>query len=904
MTEQETFPDYEAKWQKFWQDNAKAPSASTEPKTDKEFYLLSMFPYPSGKLHFGHALPYTLTDSMARYLRMKGYNVLNPMGWDAFGLPAENAAITSGIHPAKSTHGSIDDMRRQMNEFGYSFDWDREVFTCREDYYKWTQWIFLKMLEKGVAYRKKARINWCPHDLTVLANEQVETHVKDGDEYQACFRCGTKVEPREIDAWFLRITDYADRLLDGLDKLDEHWPERITSQQRFWIGRSQGVEIDFTLKLPKGEHRLPVFTTRPDTAFGVTYLALAPEHPLVRSIIAASDEKTAKRLDEFCAETLLMAEQDRAGGTEKEGVKTAFTALNPLNGEEVPVFVANYVLMYGTGAVMAVPAHDERDHEFAQEYGLPQKQVIEPHSEGRSGPEGEQGAADQAVAATVINTEEEAFTEHGVLIDSGKYSGMTSQEAIEKIGQDLKAEGKGGPKVNYKLRDWGISRQRYWGCPIPVVHCKDCGIVPVPEEDLPVVLPDDVDFLPTGQSPLTLHPDFQKVKCPKCGREDARRDMDTMDTFVDSSWYFLRYTDANNAEQVFDRAKAHHWAPVDLYIGGREHAILHLIYARFFTKFLHDIGLLEFDEPFTRMYAHGLIQGESIKVVNEHMNRYVTDEELEKLKAEGKAKDEDVLRRIEKMSKSKLNGADVTELVRQYGADAVRLTILFMGPGDADSVWDSNATKGPYNFLRRWHETVFSVAPGIKDLPPLPDGATFSRAAKALRAEAHILVDKVTREFEGRYALNTAIAQGMGLINELRSFITEAGINGPCSGADDPTLVDRHALAEAIELMILAMAPFTPHTAEELNRALGHESSVFERTWPKADPEAMKLDEIEMPVQVNGKVRGTITLPSDADKEAMERLALENENVKRFVDGKEIKKLIVVPGRIINVVAK
>jgi leucyl-tRNA synthetase len=904
MSDEQEFPTFEAKWQQYWRENAKPASASADPKGDRDFYLLSMFPYPSGKLHFGHALPYTLTDAMARFLRMNGYNVLNPMGWDAFGLPAENAAITSGIHPAKSTHTSIDDMRRQMHEFGYSFDWDRELFTCREDYYKWTQWIFLKMLEKDVAYRKKARVNWCPHDMTVLANEQVETHVKNGEEYQACFRCGTKVEPRELDAWYLRITDYADRLLEGLDNLKDQWPERITSQQRFWIGRSRGVEIDFSLKLPGGEHRLPVFTTRPDTAFGVTYVALAPEHPLVEQIIAQSDPKQTRRLNEFRAEVLLMAEQDRAGGTEKEGLKTGFTAVNPLNGEEVPVFVANYVLMYGTGAVMAVPAHDERDFEFATEYGLPIRQVIEPHSEGRSGPEGIEGASEQAAATTVMDTTEGAFTEHGVLINSGEYSGLTSEDAIEKIGHDLKAKGQGGPKVNYKLRDWGISRQRYWGCPIPVIHCADCGIVPVPEEDLPVVLPDDVDFLPTGQSPLTLHPDFQKVKCPKCGREDARRDMDTMDTFVDSSWYFLRYTDPHNAEQVFDRAKAHRWAPVDLYIGGREHAILHLIYARFFTKFLHDIGLVDFDEPFARMYAHGLIQGESIKVVNEHMNRYVSPSELEKLKAEGKAKDGDVLRRIEKMSKSKLNGADVTELVREYGADAVRLTILFMGPGDADSVWDSNATKGPYNFLRRWHDTVLAAAPLVDGLPPLPAEARFSRGAKALRAEAHTFVDRTTREFQGRYALNTAIAQGMALVNEIRAFLAESKLEGPCSGADDPSLADRHALAEAFELLLLGMAPFTPHTAEELNRSLGHEGSVFDRPWPKADPEAMTLDEVELPVQVNGKVRGTITLPRDADKEAMERMALENENVQRFVDGKEIKKLIVVPGRIINIVAK
>jgi leucyl-tRNA synthetase len=879
MEEERKFPDYEAKWQKFWDTRKQAPSSGTEPKSDREFYVLSMFPYPSGKLHFGHALPYTLTDAMARYLRMRGYNVLNPTGWDAFGLPAENAAIKEKAHPAKFTYEHIEQMRAQKHAFGYSFDWDREVFTCRPDYYKWTQWIFLQMLEKGVAYRKKARVNWCTQCHTVLANEQVETVVKDGDEFQACFRCESRVIPKEIDAWFLRITDYADRLLEGLDRLGDKWPEKVATQQRYWIGRSEGVNIDFTAKL-KEQHKLTVFTTRADTVFGVTYVALAPEHPLVEQIIAQSDEKQAKHLREFVKETLGMSEQDRAGDAEKEGVNTGFKAVNPLSGEEVPIFVANYVLMYGTGAVMAVPAHDERDHEFAGEYRLPVKQVIEAANDDQ------------------VDIKEEAYTAPGKLINSGKYSGMASAEAIKKIAADLKAAGHGNTKVNYKLRDWGISRQRYWGCPIPVVHCAVCGIVPVPESELPVKLPDDVDFLPTGQSPLTLHPDFQKTKCPKCGRGDARRDMDTMDTFVDSSWYYLRYTDAKNAEKIFDRAKAHHWAPVDLYIGGREHAILHLIYARFYCKFLNEIGLIDFDEPFSRLFAHGLIQGESIRVVNEHMNRYVSAEEFAKLKKEGKATDKDITRRIEKMSKSKKNGADPTELMAQYGADATRLAILFLGPADADSVWDPNGMKGPYGFLKRWHDTVLQYAPLVEDLGPAPAGTVYSQPAKVLRAGAHTLIDKVTGEFEGRYAFNTAIAAGMSLLNDIHSF---------ARGFDKPESMDaasRHALREAFEAMVQTLSPFVPHTAEELNQALGNESSVFDRPWPKADREAMKLDTIELPVQVNGKVRGTITLPSSADKATMEKLALENPNVQKFVEGKAIQKLIVVPGRIVNIVAK
>ncbi|MCA8935525.1 MAG: leucine--tRNA ligase [Planctomycetes bacterium] len=887
MDEERKFPDYEQKWQAKWDTTREKASEATTPKGADNFYILSMFPYPSGKLHFGHALPYTLTDSMARYLRMNGKNVLNPTGWDAFGLPAENAAIEQKSHPSKFTYENIAEMRKQQHAFGYSFDWERELFTCKPDYYKWTQWIFLQMLEKGVAYRKTARVNWCTKCNTVLANEQVQTLIKDGEEFQACERCESRVIPKEIPAWYLRITDYADRLLEGLDKLGDDWPERVTSQQRYWIGRSQGVNIDFTAKLGKSEP-LTVFTTRADTVFGVTYVALAPEHPLVEQIIEQSDAKKAKQLREFVKEVLTMTEQDRAGGAEKEGIDTSFKAVNPLNGEEVPIFVANYVLMYGTGAVMAVPAHDERDHEFAQEYKLPIKQVIQPTASGK-----QEAGARSASEGAVKSIEEEAFTEHGKLINSGKYDGLSTPEAIAKIAADLAAEGKGGEKVNYKLRDWGISRQRYWGCPIPVIHCPDCGIVPVPESDLPVQLPDDVDFLPTGQSPLTLHPNFQHVKCPKCGG-DAKRDTDTMDTFVDSSWYFLRYTDPHNDAEIFDKAKCAHWAPVDLYIGGREHAILHLIYARFYTKFLHDIGLINFDEPFKRLYAHGLIQGESIRVVNEHMNRYVSPDEFAKLKKDGKAGDGDITRRIEKMSKSKKNGADPTALMAQYGADAVRLAILFLGPGDADSVWDANGMKGPYGFLRRWYDTVLQYAPKVEDLGELPPGLEFSPAAKALRAASHSLIDKVTREFEGRYAFNTAIAQGMALLNDISTF-AKAGVEDDAS---------RYALREAFEAMVLTLSPFVPHTAEELNEALGHKESVFSRPWPKADKQAMQLDEVEIPVQVNGKVRGTIMLPREADKATMEKLAMDNDNVQKFVDGKQIVKLIAVPGRIVNIVAK
>lgn len=906
------FASYEAHWQKYWAEHL-APAGADASR--KKFYALSMFPYPSGVLHFGHALPYTIIDALARYKRMCGHDVICPMGWDAFGLPAENAAIEavragkSNVHPKTNTLANIDHMREQMRRFGYSFDWEREVFTCRADYYKWTQWIFLKMLERNIAYRKKARVNWCPSCKTVLANEQVETIVKDVDEFQGCFRCGAKVEPREIDAWFLRITEYADRLLNGLSQLGKNWSELVVSQQRNWIGRSEGVNIDFEVELRHGASgsgpltppgtdgkpvdRVPltVFTTRADTVFGVTYVAIAPEHPLVKRILELVDSRTHKRIHDFIQETLSMTEMDRASGDEKEGVATGMFAVNPLNGEKVPLFIANYVLMYGTGAVMAVPAHDERDHDFSKEYRLPAKQVIEPTAERKKSDTGQR-----------VDVRRAAFTEPGILVNSGKYSGLDSQAAIAAIAADLKAAGKGGPVVNYKLRDWGISRQRYWGCPIPVVHCDKCGIVPVPERDLPVELPDDVDFLPTGQSPLTLHPAFQKTRCPRCGNEHARRDTDTMDTFVDSSWYWFRYTDAKNGEVIFDPAKVRRWCPVDLYVGGREHAILHLIYARFFCKFLHDIGLVDHEEPFTRMFTHGLIQGESIKVVNEHMNRYVTADQLEALIAQGKARAEDATRRIEKMSKSKLNGADPTELVRRFGADTVRMCVLFLGPAEQDSVWDPNGIVGVHRFIKRWHETILSNAPLVENLPPLAPDQRLGPAAKTLRHAAHSLIEKATQEYEGRYAFNTVIARCMELVNDIRAFITSEKLEGAVKGAADPTLPARHTLDEAFSILNRALAPIAPHTAEEAHRALGGRGSIFGQPWPKADPAALVLDEIELPVQVNGKVRGTIRVAREADAKALEAAALASEAVKKLLDGKQVKKMIAVPGKIVNVV--
>ncbi len=913
------FAAYEADWQKFWNERrVKESERETAERrgSRKKFYALSMFPYPSGVLHFGHALPYTIIDSLARYKRMKGFDVLCPMGWDAFGLPAENAAIEAvrrgekDVHPKTNTLANIAHMRGQMDKFGYSFDWEREVFTCKPDYYKWTQWIFLKMLDKGLAYRKKARVNWCPSCKTVLANEQVETIVKDHDEFQGCFRCGSKVEPKEIDAWFLRITDYADRLLDGLKQVEKDWSELVVTQQRNWIGRSEGVNIDFEVELRQGasgsgplvppnaaeskpvEHaRLTVFTTRADTVFGVTYVAIAPEHPLVNRILELVDSRTHKRIADFVEETLSMTEMDRASGDEKEGVATGMYAVNPLNGEKVPLFVANYVLMYGTGAVMAVPAHDERDHEFAREYRLPIKAVIEPPADKR-----------QTDSGRIVDVKRKAFCDYGILRDSGKYNGQQSEAAIKAIAADLKASGKGGPVVNYKLRDWGISRQRYWGCPIPVIHCEKCGIVPVPENQLPVLLPDDVDFLPTGQSPLTLHPDFQKTKCPRCGNTSARRDTDTMDTFVDSSWYWYRYTDAKNDKAIFDKEKAKHWCPVDLYVGGREHAILHLIYARFYTKFLHDLGLVDHDEPFTRMFTHGLIQGEAIKIVNEQMSRYVTAEQLEKLIAEGKAKPEDVTRRVEKMSKSKFNGADPTALVQQYGADTVRLCVLFMGPAEQDSVWDPQGILGTHRFVKRWHETILSSAPLVENLPDMDESCRMNPAAKALRHAAHMLIEKATQEYEGRYAFNTVIAKCMELVNDIRAFITAEKLEGVVKGAQDSSLASRWTLNEAFSILNRALAPIAPHTAEEANKALGGKGSIFDQPWPKADPAALVLDEVELPVQVNGKVRGTIRVPRESDAKALEAAALANEGVKKMMEGKTVKKLIAVPGKIVNVV--
>ncbi|MEE9310819.1 MAG: leucine--tRNA ligase, partial [Planctomycetota bacterium] len=739
-----------------------------------------------------------------------------------------------------------------------------------------------QMLKEGVAYRKMAKINWCPHDQTVLANEQVETHVKNGEEYQACFRCGTKVEPRNINSWFLRITDYADDLLAGLDDLGDDWPSKVVTQQRNWIGRSEGVEIDFASEIGN----IRVFTTRADTTCGVTYLALAPEHPLVAEVLTKVEPAVADKIKVFVKEVATLSEIERSGGEDKDGINTGLSATNPLNGEKIPIFIASYVLMYGTGAVMAVPAHDERDFDFAMQYKLPAKQVIE------------------AVDDTKVDTSSAAFTGHGKLIDSADYTGLSTADAIAKIAADLAAKDKGGLKVNFKIRDWGISRQRYWGCPIPVVHCPDCDIVPVPEDQLPIKLPSDVDFMPTGQSPLTLHSDFNKTTCPKCGREDAKRDTDTMDTFVDSSWYYLRYCDPDNSEKVFDKEKVAHWGSVDLYVGGREHAILHLIYARFWNRFCKKIGLVDFAEPFAKLYAHGLIQGESRRVVTDNMDRYVSESELKKMLTDGSVKDDQVLRRIEKMSKSKLNGADVTALLQEYGADAVRLTILFIGPSNADSVWEPTGIKGPYGFLRRWYELALGSSPLIEDLPELPENAAFSDNAKKLRMISHGLVAKVTGEFESRFAFNTAIAHAMILVNEIKTFIASEKLKGPVSGADDSTLSSRFVLREAFEFLVVTMAPFTPHTSEELHKALGHDSSVFEREWPVADKSLMVLDEIQIPVTVNGKVRAQIKVAKDADKQTLEEVALANEDVKKWIGDKPVRKVVAVPGRIVNVVAK
>ncbi len=800
----------EAQAQQYWEDNQSFKV--TEEAGKEKFYCLSMFPYPSGRLHMGHVRNYSIGDVISRYQRMLGKNVLQPMGWDAFGLPAENAAIKNKVAPAKWTFENIDYMRGQLQRLGFGYDWDRELATCTPEYYRWEQWFFTKLYEKGLVYRKMSTVNWDPIDQTVLANEQVI----DGRGW----RSGALVEQKEIPQWFIKITDYADELLKDLDQLDG-WPEQVKTMQRNWIGRSEGVEMEFAIQ---GEAPLRVYTTRPDTLMGVSYVAVAAAHPLAKKAAAANHE-----VADFVEECLhnKVAEADMAT-MEKKGIYTGLTATHPISGEQVPVWVANFVLMsYGTGAVMAVPAHDQRDYEFAKKYGLPIKQVIEP-AKGES-----------------IDLDSEAFTEKGKLVNSGEFTGKTSAEAFDAIATWLSERNLGEKKVNYRLRDWGVSRQRYWGAPIPMVETEDGELHPTQEDQLPVVLPTEVE-MDGVKSPIKADPEWAKTTF---GGQPALRETDTFDTFMESSWYYARYCCPQNDQAMLDPAAANYWLPVDQYVGGIEHAILHLLYSRFFHKLLRDTGLVESDEPFKQLLCQGM-----------------------------------VLKDGAKMSKSKGNTVDPQEMIEEYGADTVRLFMMFAAPPEQSLEWNDSGVEGAFRFLKRlWRlvaEHVEAGLPGALNVDSLDDNA------KALRRKTHETIQKVSDDFGRRHTFNTAIAAVMELINDVSKFDGDAAV--------------KH---EALEAAVLVLAPITPHASHALWQALGHDEAVLNAAWPDVDESALVKDSIELVVQVNGKVRAKLEVPASADKDTVESLAKAEPNVQKFTDGKTIRKVIVVPGKLVNIVA-
>jgi len=801
----------ELKWHERWQQDPNLYKSEDEPSRPK-FYVLEMLPYPSGTLHIGHLRNYSIGDALARYKWMCGFNVLHPMGWDAFGLPAENAAILNKRDPHEWTMSNIANMKRQHRRMAFSYDWSREVTTCEPEYYRWNQWFFLKMLERGLAYRKKALLNWCPECATVLANEQVV----DG----CCWRHeGTPVEQRELDQWFLRITDYADQLLDDIHDIEEGWPERVIAMQRNWIGRSEGTEVDF--KMDETGEPVRVFTTRIDTIYGATAVLLAPEHPLTRKLIG--DDPRAKKMIDARV-------QQGPGDVVKEGFFTGKYAINPFSGERMPVWVANFVLMgYGTGAIMSVPAHDERDYEFSKQYDLPIPQVIAP-------------AAQFSQPVTL------PFTDYGVLIASGEYTGLTSEEAQRVMAARAEREGFGKPAITYRIKDWGISRQRYWGTPIPVIHCPTCGIVPVKESDLPVVLPLGIEITGKGKSPLENVPEFTNVKCPKCGG-DARRESDTMDTFVDSSWYFYRYCDAHNSHAPFDSAKIAYWFEIDQYIGGIEHAILHLIYSRFWTKVMRDMGLIQNDEPAKRLFNQGMVIKDGAK-----------------------------------MSKSRGNVVSADEMIERYGADTGRLFELFAAPPEKEMDWTDAGAEGAVRFLGRVYRFV------TRNLERIGAGAGEpSDADRKVLRKLHQTLKKITDDFESRWHFNTCIAAVMELVNVLHA--NEAGLSGPVIG-------------EALEKLTLLLAPFAPYLAAELWEELGRSGPVFKQPWPPYDPELAREEEAEVVIQVNGKLRSRIFVPFGTSREELETRARADAKVLPFLDGKQVVKVIVVPDKLVNIVVK
>ncbi len=819
------FTEIEAKWQKIWAEEDSFRTVEDDSK--EKYYVLEMFPYPSGKLHMGHVRNYSIGDVIARYKKMAGYNVLHPMGYDSFGLPAENAAIQHNAEPAKWTYDNMDEMDKQLASMGLSYDWNRRVATCTPEYYRWTQWLFIQFYKKGLAYKKDNPVNWCPSCQTVLANEQVV----DGK----CERCKTEVTKKNLSQWYLKITDYADRLLDNLDKL-EGWPDKVKTMQRNWIGKSYGANINFQIK--DSDKTLEVFTTRADTLFGATYMVMSPEHPFVNELVAGRPEEAA--VEAYQEKARRMSDIERTStSNEKTGVFLGRYAVNPVNGKEIPIYISDYVLMgYGTGAIMAVPAHDQRDFDFAKAFGLDIIPVVDPE--------------DPSIDLYDLK---EAFVAEGKMINSGKFDGMNNKEAIPAMIEWLNEQGIGDKTVNFRLRDWLISRQRYWGAPIPMIWCDECGWVPEKEENLPVLLPTDVEFTGKGESPITTSKTFVDTVCPCCGRP-ARREVDTMDTFVDSSWYFLRYCDPHNDKAPFSREKADYWMDVDQYIGGVEHAILHLMYARFFQMFLHDIGLSKEEEPFKNLLTQGMVIKDGAK-----------------------------------MSKSLGNVVSPAEIQAKYGSDTARLFILFAAPPEKELDWSDEGVEGSYRFLNRVYRLVYEYINDIRGDADVPaEYKAMNAADKSLDFMMNSSIRKVTEDAGGRFNFNTAIASIMELVNEMYKY-KNGDINLPLFN-------------KAIETLLTLLNPFSPHITEELWSQLGHEDRLYNRAWPECDESALVKDEVQVVLQINGKLKDKLMLPNNSDKEVVEEAARASDRFKEATEGREVVKVIYVPNKIINFVVK
>lgn len=879
----------ESKWQKIWEENGtfEAEIDASKPK----FYALEMLPYPSGNLHMGHVRNYSVGDALAWYKRLRGFNVLHPIGWDSFGQPAEDAAVKRGVDPLEWTEANISQMRNQLKRLGISYDWRREIFAHRPDYYKFDQWFFLKMYEKGLAYKKVTKVNWCDTCNATLSNEQASGGL--------CWRCGNPVTKKDMQQWFLRITAYADQLLDDMKEIEQGWPEKVLKRQRDWIGRSEGAYVDFALKEnPAGIEKVRVFTTRIDTIYGANAVVVAAEHPLIEKNLHAFSSDVRAVIEKIIEDKKKIVDHEEE--QEKEGIDTGLKAINPFSGEELPVWVGNYVMMeYGTGAVMSVPAHDERDFEFAKKYNLPIRQVICPTDQ-----------FENFLNSKDLPPLDEAFTEYGVLVNSGEWTGKASEQARKEMTEFAQSKGFGEPAITYRLRDWGISRQRYWGAPIPVVYCDECGIVPEKYENLPIELPRNVKITGTGESPLAKVPEFVNCLCPKCGKP-AKRETDTMDTFVDSCWYYFRYCDPKNPELPFDPEIVSYWTPVDQYIGGDDHAVMHLIYTRFWTKVMRDIGLVNFNEPVKRLLTQGMVVGETffdvipnpddpqgrgkriyyppdtVKVERDSKGRIVS----------AKSPDGKSLQwAIERMSKSKGNGVDPDDMVEAYGADATRLFVLFAAPVENELVWNEAGIEGTVRFLQRLWRIVRKWKDKIVDAPQ-SSNLTFSKDAKALRQKTHQTIKKVTENLEN-LQFNTPVAALMELLNAIYDFKIEP------ENADES---DVFAVREAIESLTIMLAPFAPHTAEEIYAQLvGNEKGMLANgvRFPEFDPSLAKADEIEIPIQINGKLRSRIRVQAEISDDELKSLALSDAKVLEYINGKEIQRVIIVPKRLVNIVVK